>query len=84
MPGRFEPRCSKAGAYQEVQCHGDVCFCVNFEGAELPGTRQSIAMGKPICSSPGDGWNTSFAHFLCLHEGVRPRANVESRSRRIY
>ncbi|KAJ7381089.1 hypothetical protein OS493_004687 [Desmophyllum pertusum] len=32
LPGRFEPRCSKTGAFQEIQCHESSCFCVNREG----------------------------------------------------
>jgi len=67
MPGRFEPRCSKTGAFQVTQCHGSVCFCVNQEGTELPDTRQNIAMGKPVCLWPGDFWNCGFAYlFVCL------------------
>lgn len=54
MPGRFEPRCSKTGAFQEIQCHGSSCFCVNREGIELPDTRRSLAMGNPVCSRPGN------------------------------
>ena len=54
MPGRFEPRCSKTGAFQEIQCYGSSCFCVNREGIELPDTRRSLAMGNPVCSRPGN------------------------------
>ncbi|XP_068710293.1 uncharacterized protein [Montipora foliosa] len=53
-PGRFEPRCSSTGAFQEVQCHENTCFCVNREGSEKPNTRKIISMGKPACPSLGN------------------------------
>lgn len=54
IPGRYEPRCSSTGAFQDVQCHGKECFCVNREGSEIPNTRQTISMGKLVCPKQGD------------------------------
>lgn len=53
MPDGFEPHCSKTGAFQEIQCHGPFCFCVKRDGIEVPGTRQILVMGKPVCSKQG-------------------------------
>lgn len=54
MPDGFEPHCSKTGAFQEIQCHGPFCFCVKRDGIEVPGTRQILVMGKPVCSKQGN------------------------------
>jgi len=54
IPGRYEPRCSSTGAFQDVQCHGKECFCVNREGSEIPNTRQTISMGKLVCPKQGN------------------------------
>lgn len=37
--GVFVPRCLPDGRYDKVQCHGSVCFCMDEEGEEVPGTR---------------------------------------------
>lgn len=37
--GVFVPRCLPDGGYDKVQCHGSVCFCMDEEGEEVPGTR---------------------------------------------
>lgn len=39
--GRFVPRCSRDGTFEEVQCSewSGECWCVNLNGAEIEGTR---------------------------------------------
>ena len=37
--GVFVPKCLPDGGYDKVQCHGSVCFCMDEEGEEVPGTR---------------------------------------------
>lgn len=52
-PGTFIPRCKPDGSYNDVQCRGSVCYCVDRRGNELPGTRVSIGEGSPNCATPG-------------------------------
>ncbi|XP_024114135.1 thyroglobulin isoform X2 [Oryzias melastigma] len=42
--GVFIPRCTPGGAYQEVQCRGSQCWCVDSQGLEEEGSRVS---GRP-------------------------------------
>ncbi|KAJ7381087.1 hypothetical protein OS493_004685 [Desmophyllum pertusum] len=37
--GVFVPRCLPDGGYDKIQCHESVCFCMDEEGEEVPGTR---------------------------------------------
>ena len=37
--GVFVPKCRPDGGYEEIQCHGSVCFCTDKEGEEVTGTR---------------------------------------------
>ena len=53
VPGVFIPRCKPDGSYDDVQCRGSVCFCVDRRGNELRGTRVSIGEGSPKCAMPG-------------------------------
>lgn len=50
--GRFFPSCKSNGDYEEWQCneHYGVCWCVDRDGNEIPGTRQK---GKPDCEKLG-------------------------------
>ncbi|XP_013877645.1 thyroglobulin [Austrofundulus limnaeus] len=46
----FLPRCTPSGAFQEVQCQGPECWCVDYEGQEVLGSR---TVGRPSrCPSP--------------------------------
>uniref|UniRef100_A0A3Q3B902 Thyroglobulin n=1 Tax=Kryptolebias marmoratus TaxID=37003 RepID=A0A3Q3B902_KRYMA len=40
----FVPRCTPSGGFQEVQCRGSVCWCVDSEGQEVVGSR---TVGRP-------------------------------------
>ena len=84
MPGRFEPRCSKTGAFQEIQCHGSSCFCVNREGVELPDTRRSLAMGSPVCSRPGNHLFPRYKLQLVVGRAALSWTCVQQRMRRIF
>lgn len=42
--GVFIPSCTPGGAYQEVQCRGSQCWCVDSQGLEEEGSRVS---GRP-------------------------------------
>ena len=62
--GVFVPKCRPDEGYEEVQCHGAVCFCTDEDGEEIDGTRVprnqtlncSIAVRKPA------GKETKFSH----------------------
>ncbi|NP_001316486.1 thyroglobulin [Xenopus tropicalis] len=47
----YVPQCSSEGLYRNIQCSGDgqTCWCVNANGAELAGSRQTDA--PPVCLS---------------------------------
>ncbi|KAL4616898.1 thyroglobulin [Arapaima gigas] len=42
----YVPRCTDSGQYQEVQCQGPVCWCVNSRGLEVAGTRSVTQMPR--------------------------------------
>ncbi|KAM3613491.1 uncharacterized protein V6R79_000394 [Siganus canaliculatus] len=46
----FVPRCTPSGAFQEVQCQGAECWCVDPQGLEVSGSR--VAGRRPRCPSP--------------------------------
>ncbi|XP_074540315.1 thyroglobulin [Halichoeres trimaculatus] len=45
----FIPSCSPSGGFQEVQCQGAACWCVDSEGQEIQGSRTTG--GRPQCPS---------------------------------
>ncbi|XP_036929244.1 thyroglobulin [Acanthopagrus latus] len=45
----FVPRCTPSGGFQEVQCRGEECWCVDPRGQEVSGSR--IAGRRPQCPS---------------------------------
>ncbi|XP_048581312.1 uncharacterized protein LOC5512067 isoform X7 [Nematostella vectensis] len=47
-PGRPVARCKADGSFDQVQCQGTVCYCVNKNGEEIPGTRIDLP-DKPQC-----------------------------------
>ncbi|KAK3737700.1 hypothetical protein QZH41_008039 [Actinostola sp. cb2023] len=53
VPGAFIPQCTPDGGYDQVQCRGSVCYCVDKRGNEIQGTKLPIGDGRPQCHSPG-------------------------------
>ncbi|XP_078355343.1 equistatin-like, partial [Oculina patagonica] len=53
LPGRYSPDCDRDGSYKPLQCQvsSGVCWCVDNQGQEIPGTR---GRGKRHCPAPGD------------------------------
>ncbi|XP_065814204.1 thyroglobulin [Labrus bergylta] len=45
----FVPSCTPSGGFQEVQCRGAECWCVDSQGQEVDGSRS--ASGRPRCPS---------------------------------
>ncbi|KAM9352691.1 thyroglobulin [Symphorus nematophorus] len=45
----FVPSCTSSGAFQEVQCRGEECWCVDPQGQEVSGSR--TAGRRPRCPS---------------------------------
>lgn len=45
----FVPSCTPSGGFQEVQCRGAECWCVDAQGQEVAGSR--TAGGRPRCPS---------------------------------
>uniref|UniRef100_A0A671QW17 Thyroglobulin n=1 Tax=Sinocyclocheilus anshuiensis TaxID=1608454 RepID=A0A671QW17_9TELE len=45
----YMPQCTEDGRYQEVQCQGSECWCVDSRGLEITGSR--ITGSRPRCSS---------------------------------
>ena len=48
-PGRFVPRCRDDGSYEDIQCRGAVCYCVDANGDEISATR-TLRPGTPNCA----------------------------------
>lgn len=48
--GGHVPRCKSDGHYEEVQCQSgtSVCWCVDENGKELPGTRSNKEIKCPV------------------------------------
>lgn len=52
MQGRFKPLCTPEGSYEDVQCQGTACFCVNEKGDEIAQSRTELPV-KPNCTTAG-------------------------------
>ena len=63
LPGRFVPRCGADGSYDQTQCVGSICLCVDERGIEIPGTLKARFI-KPNCESQGE---TTFICSMMLH-----------------
>ena len=52
LPGRYSPDCDRDGNYKPSQCQvsSGVCWCVDSQGQEIPGTR---GRGERPCPAPG-------------------------------
>ena len=48
----YIPHCETDGTFSAVQCHADMCWCVDTEGREAPGTRLPLSSGTPECNRP--------------------------------
>ncbi|XP_046362558.1 syndecan-like isoform X1 [Haliotis rufescens] len=46
MYGTFRPRCKMNGEFEELQCHGSECFCVDARGEKIYGTEVPIHDGQ--------------------------------------
>ena len=71
--GVFVPRCLTDGSYAKVQCHGSICFCMNEEGEEVPGTRGN-RHHPPNCTGetqlpPGNS-KYSYYPLLVVYQGI--------------
>ena len=66
--GVFVPKCRPDGGYDEKQCHGSICFCMDQEGREMSGTR--VYRQRPLnCSAVSQspkGRNSFFLLLLCI------------------
>lgn len=53
LPGRYSPDCDRGGNYKPLQCHiaSAVCWCVDNQGQEIPGTR---GRRRKQCPIPGN------------------------------
>ncbi|XP_067666218.1 syndecan-like isoform X2 [Haliotis asinina] len=52
MYGTFRPRCKMNGEFEELQCHGSVCFCVDQRGRKIFGSEVPILEGhKDNCDA---------------------------------
>jgi len=47
--GEFVPSCKEDGSYNEKQCHGGYCWCVDLNGKEVKGTRKGPGNGMVKC-----------------------------------
>lgn len=61
LPGRFVPRCGADGSYDQTQCLGSICLCVDERGIAIPGTSEPRFI-EPNCESQGE----KVVHPSCL------------------
>ena len=53
-PDQEIPRCQPDGSFEEVQCRGVTCFCVDPEnGRAVKNTNINTLFGEPRCGDPG-------------------------------
>lgn len=50
-PGSFIPRCAQDGSFENIQCQGFVCYCVDKDGNEISGTKTTLP-DTPNCLVP--------------------------------
>ncbi|XP_053089784.1 thyroglobulin isoform X2 [Pangasianodon hypophthalmus] len=46
---QYVPQCTEDGQYQEIQCHGSECWCVDYNGLEIMDSRSTGS--RPRCPS---------------------------------
>ena len=44
------PWCQTDGSFNPMQCYGSYCYCVNEKGNQMPGTKISVSVGRPVCT----------------------------------
>ena len=52
LQGRYKPLCTLEGSYEDIQCQGTACFCVNERGDEIAQSRTELPV-KPNCTKSG-------------------------------
>ena len=77
--GRYVPRCRPDGSYEPLQCHTSVCFCVDKNGNEIPGSRKS-AYSPPNCIKFGTFVVTSVGFLTVKSRG----GNINRVALRLY
>lgn len=58
--GATMPRCTVEGYFKRMQCNSSTgfCWCADFNGNEIRGTRMSMKKGEPNCGRSGlDRWS---------------------------
>ncbi|KAL2083319.1 hypothetical protein ACEWY4_021092 [Coilia grayii] len=55
LPGQYVPTCDVEGNYEPMQCHGSLgqCWCVDFNGLEISGTRTGPGSAPNCNGGPG-------------------------------
>ena len=52
--GRYVPQCKEDGSFEEVQCRGLMCFCVDPDnGRAVKETNINTLFGEPRCGETG-------------------------------
>lgn len=63
--GRFVPLCKANGDYEDLQCRGSVCSCVNKYGVILHNTGRPIG-GNQTCPTTGTFIKKMVLKYLCF------------------
>ena len=60
--GEYIPQCEEDGSYSSIQCWWSTgyCWCVDENGAEIPGTSLGPSEGIPNCNQQEDSLNVLF------------------------
>lgn len=64
--GRYVPRCKPDGSFDNIQCRGAYCFCVDQNGNRRPGSIMLLSVASSVIGAdcPDSGKRENFVHWV--------------------